>query len=72
MSDAYASNFGRMVAELGRSISEIPSRGSTLMSCIESKLRNSYDMYNEKLQEAFDYLLSRDNLKVIRTISRRK
>lgn len=64
------SNFSQVVQELAIKIKSLPSRQETLVKCIEEKLAHSEDMYNSQIQEAYNYLLSRDNLKVVKTIAR--
>lgn len=64
------SDFVDRVTEMVGEIGSIPPRQDTLSCCIERKLLHSDDMYNSQVMEAYNYLLSRDNLKVIRTIAR--
>jgi len=63
-------NFSQVVQELAIKINSLPSRQETLTKCVEEKLVHSEDMYNSQVQEAYNYLLSRDNLKVVKTIAR--
>lgn len=64
------SDFVNRVTEMVGEIGSIPPRQETLSHCIERKLLHSDDMYNSQVMEAYNYLLSRDNLKVIRTIAK--
>ena len=66
------SRFVTIVEGLSLRLATLPSRKQTLSYCIQSKLQHSYDMYNDELQDSFGYLLSRDNLKVVKTMARQK
>lgn len=63
-------NFTKIVNDLNLRLKTLPKRKETLVKCIQDKLLHSEDMYNEQIQEAYKYLLSRDNLKVLKTIAR--
>lgn len=63
-------NFTKIVNDLNLRLKTLPKRKETLVKCIQDKLLHSEDMYNEQIQAAYKYLLSRDNLKVLKTIAR--
>ena len=48
----------------------VPSREETLERCIKGKLDNTDELYNKQIELAYNYLMSRDNLKVVKTIAR--
>lgn len=64
------SSFVGHVHTLAIKLMRLPNRQETLERCISEKLRHSEDIYNEQLKEAYEYLLSRDNLKVVRAIAK--
>jgi len=63
-------DFCKIVYELATKIENLPSRKETLEKCVEEKLLFSDTMYKEQIEESKKYLLSRDNLKVVKTIAR--
>ena len=64
------SSFASKVMSMHLDIKLIPPREETLKKCIQNRLLNSEDIYNEQIRLAYKYLLSRDNLKVAKTIVR--
>ena len=64
------SNFVNKVISMYVELKVIPSRKETLEKCVQNRLANSEDIYNEQIRLAYSYLLSRDNLKVAKTIVR--
>ena len=64
------SNFIKIVNELHLILTTLPKRKETLTSCIVDKLSHSEEMYNQQINDAYKYLLSRDNLKVVRTLAK--
>lgn len=64
------SDFIQVVKDLATRLDTLPSRKETLRKCVEEKLLHSEEMYLKQINDARDYLLSRDNLKVVKTIAR--
>ena len=64
------SDFSQIVNDLATKLNSLPSRQETLKKCIQEKLQYSEEMYLSQVEKARNYLLSRDNLKVIKTIVR--
>lgn len=64
--------FSEIVREMRQDLKNIPSREKTLSNCIQNKLTYTEEMYKEQMDKAFEYICSRDNLKVIKTIARMK
>lgn len=64
------SDFIQIVNDLATKINSLPSRQVVLKKCIQDKLKFSETMYLNQIKEARNYLLSRDNLKVVKTIAR--
>lgn len=58
------------VMQIHKEISSIPTRDETLNKCIKSKLLNSDNMYIAQINKAYKYILSRDDIKVSKTIIR--
>lgn len=48
----------------------VPSREETLERCIKERLDNTDELYNRQIELAYNYLMSRDNLKVVKTMAR--
>lgn len=46
-------------------------RYEVLFNCVEDKLNNTINCYDESLDDVCEYLLSRDNLKMMRNIARK-
>ena len=53
-------------------LSKIPDADITINNCVKHRLENSYDQYNHAIKSIYNYILTRDNLKVIKAISKMK
>ena len=58
--------------EISKELSSLPSRKDTLAKCIAQKLNNSVELYQHQIRKAYEYLLMRDNLKVVKTLARER
>lgn len=56
--------------EISKELGSLPSRKDTLTKCITQKLNNSKELYQHQIRKAYEYLLMRDNLKVVKTLAR--
>lgn len=64
------SNFAEILKDFKDRLYSLPSKQEVMSIVIKEKLDNSYNNYKNNLEKTYNYILSRNNLKVLRTLKR--
>ena len=70
MNSKEKTNFKKSLYNILESLNKIKPRDVALNECIETRLSKSYDSYLATMKTIYNYVLSRNNLKVIKAISK--
>ena len=63
-------NLTQIIARLKETLYSLPSKEETLKISVTERVEGAHEIYVENIQKNFNYLLTRNNLRLLKTIKR--